>query len=93
MVSPDASGNLDYARDAQVFIDDFLPTFTAVHGPHQELPLPLCIPQVAGNFDSPFARGYNPVVEDNTGITESEFLAFIDGLNMAIIARSEITPG
>ncbi|KAJ7459250.1 hypothetical protein FB451DRAFT_1046222 [Mycena latifolia] len=74
------------ARDADYLIHSFLPP--AAHSPPPNapsgLPLPFCIPQIAANFDSPFARGYSPVLQTSVGISQEELLSFIDGLNLCI---------
>ncbi|KAK7019940.1 hypothetical protein R3P38DRAFT_2536107 [Favolaschia claudopus] len=77
------------AHDADTFIQPFLPPSdirTASTGSTNGIPLPLCIPQVASSFTSPFARGYNPVLEISAGISQDQLLAFIDGLNLAMTA-------
>lgn len=51
----------------------------------QRLQLPVCLPQVTGGYDSPFARGYNPQLAAS-GIDQDEFLKFLDALNIAMAA-------
>ncbi|KAJ7847405.1 hypothetical protein B0H13DRAFT_2675330 [Mycena leptocephala] len=50
------------------------------------IPLPFCTPQIAVSFDSPFARGYTPVLQSSVDISQEQLLAFIDGLNLAMTA-------
>ncbi|KAK0505044.1 hypothetical protein EDD18DRAFT_1274563 [Armillaria luteobubalina] len=74
------------ARDADLLIKDFLPAPSEYTGPSNGIPLPLCIPQIATKFDSPFSRGYNDVLSEAVDIPQAELLAFIDGLNLAMTA-------
>ncbi|KDQ49681.1 hypothetical protein JAAARDRAFT_165374, partial [Jaapia argillacea MUCL 33604] len=86
--TPDAkSSGLQLVRDSEYLIQSFLPGEAAPpsYSP-TELPLPLCIPQIKGSFDSPFLRGYNAALGDTVDLTETELLSFIDGLNLAIVA-------
>ncbi|EME41272.1 hypothetical protein DOTSEDRAFT_55141 [Dothistroma septosporum NZE10] len=54
------------------------------------MPLPCVLPQTSkslrGAFFSPFVRAYVPELERH-GISQTEFLAFIDGLNEAFVAN------
>ncbi|KAK0448862.1 hypothetical protein EV421DRAFT_2052485 [Armillaria borealis] len=77
---------IQLARDAELLIQDFLPAPNEYTGPPRGIPLPLCIPQIATNFDSPFSRGYNNVLSEAVDIPQAELLAFIDGLNLAMTA-------
>ncbi|KAK0213102.1 hypothetical protein DFS33DRAFT_1286474 [Desarmillaria ectypa] len=87
--SSSASSGIQLARDAELLIQDFLPDLSSSNeytGPSSGIPLPLCIPQIATKFDSPFSRGYNDVLSEAVGIPQAEFLSFIDGLNLAMTA-------
>ncbi|KAK0476689.1 hypothetical protein IW261DRAFT_1489605 [Armillaria novae-zelandiae] len=77
---------IQLARDADLLIQDFLPAPSEYTGPSNGIPLPLCIPQIATKFDSPFSRGYNDVLSETVDIPQAELLAFIDGLNLAMTA-------
>lgn len=77
---------IQLARDAELLIQDFLPAPNEYTGAPSGIPLPLCIPQIATNFDSPFSRGYNNVLSEAVDIPQAELLAFIDGLNLAMTA-------
>ncbi|KAK0195140.1 hypothetical protein F5146DRAFT_1024354 [Armillaria mellea] len=77
---------IQLARDAELLIQDFLPAPNEYTGPSNGIPLPLCIPQIATKFDSPFSRGYNDVLSEAVNIPQAELLAFIDGLNLAMTA-------
>ncbi|KAK0225632.1 hypothetical protein IW262DRAFT_1357198 [Armillaria fumosa] len=77
---------IQLARDAELLIKDFLPAPSEYTGPSNGIPLPLCIPQIATKFDSPFSRGYNDVLSEAVDIPQAELLAFIDGLNLAMTA-------
>ncbi|KAJ7673741.1 hypothetical protein DFH06DRAFT_1081572 [Mycena polygramma] len=74
------------ARDADFLVESFLPPVLPP-SPHEHcgIPLPFCSPQIAGAYDSPFARGYNPALQ-NADISQEQLLAFIDGLNCAMTA-------
>jgi len=50
----------------------------------QRLQLPICLPQITGGYDSPFARAYNPQLAAS-GIEQVEFLNFLDALNIAMV--------
>ncbi|KLO05944.1 hypothetical protein SCHPADRAFT_861819 [Schizopora paradoxa] len=79
----------DVQHDAQVLIDSFIqPAETPAEGrtPGPGLPQPFCLPQIGTGFDTPFARGYNDILQQN-GIPMNTFLDFVDGLNMAMISN------
>lgn len=70
-------------EDSEFLVSAFLPpSTTAISAPISYVELPFCLPQLSNKYDSPFARGYNAAIQ----IPEGDLLAFIDGLNMAIIA-------
>ncbi|KAJ7100010.1 hypothetical protein B0H15DRAFT_770489 [Mycena belliarum] len=81
-----ASTGVHLTRDAEYLIRSFLPAAESVP-PFEppKLPLPYCAPQLTTGFDAPFARGYNPLLED-LHINQEQLLAFIDGLNLAMTA-------
>ncbi|TRM61449.1 hypothetical protein BD626DRAFT_501036 [Schizophyllum amplum] len=73
-------------RDSQYLIDTFLPrTADRVPG-GGALPLPFCLPQIAADPCTPFARGYSYVLDEAVGLPMDELLTFVDGLNLAIVA-------
>ncbi|KAJ6477649.1 hypothetical protein C8R45DRAFT_906499 [Mycena sanguinolenta] len=74
------------AHDTDLLIEPFLPSSDIPHGPLAGIPQPFCLSQIASSFDSPFARGYNPVLETCVGISQDQLLSFIDGLNLAMTA-------
>ncbi|KAK0455478.1 uncharacterized protein EV420DRAFT_1749275 [Desarmillaria tabescens] len=84
--SSSASTGIQLARDAELLIQDFLPPYSEHTGPSNGIPLPLCIPQTATKFGSPFSRGYNNVLSEAVDLPQAELLAFIDGLNLAMTA-------
>jgi hypothetical protein len=45
---------------------------------------PVCLPQTVAGYDSPFARAFNPELLAS-GIEETDWLKFLDGLNIAIV--------
>ncbi|KIY47855.1 hypothetical protein FISHEDRAFT_59307 [Fistulina hepatica ATCC 64428] len=51
------------------------------------LSLPFCIPQIKSSAIAPFARGTNATLLDALGLSDIEWLRFLDGLNLAIVAR------
>lgn len=55
----------------------------------ERLPVPLVLPQIAGSYDSPFFRAYNPALQDSE-ITQDEWLRFIDGLNIAMVCYASL---
>lgn len=81
------SSGIQLTRDIELLIRSYLPEESSQHNAAVTgLELPLCIPQISPTFSSPFARGYNPYLESAVGISQSELLQFVDGLNMAITA-------
>ncbi len=48
-------------------------------GALQGLPVPVCVPQISGGIETPFARGWNPQLRES-GIEEADWFRFIDGL-------------
>ncbi|KAK7037826.1 hypothetical protein VNI00_010787 [Paramarasmius palmivorus] len=85
-----SSSGIELSRDADILIRSFLPTHeesTSEPPPYSQLPSPVCLPQTSlhAKWDSAFARGYNPAI-GQAGISQEEFLNFIDGLNLAIAA-------
>ncbi|KAJ7442594.1 hypothetical protein FB451DRAFT_1057468 [Mycena latifolia] len=84
-----ASSGIQLARDADYLIQSFLPIPDAHAPPPYDpsgIPMPFCTPQIATNFDSPFARGYSPALQTSAGISQEELLSFIDGLNLCMSA-------
>lgn len=73
-------------RDSQFLIDNFLPSAAARISRKGTLPYPLCLPQIAGDEFAPFARGYSPALDEAVGLPMEEFVSFVDGLNLAIVA-------
>ena len=55
----------------------------------QPLQVPICLPQITGGYDSPFARAYNPHLAAS-GIEQDEFLNFLDALNIAMVRTSHV---
>jgi hypothetical protein len=53
----------------------------------QPLQVPICLPQITGGYDSPFARAYNPHLAAS-GVEQDEFLKFLDALNVAMVRTS-----
>lgn len=54
--------------------------------PAQLTPLsrPMCLPQIASGFDAPFVRAHGPDAEA-AGVSEEDWLAFLDALNIAMV--------
>ncbi|CAK5284057.1 unnamed protein product [Mycena citricolor] len=81
---------IEFVRDAEYLIESFLPAYAPPTAPptyaRSALPMPFCTPQIAVKFDSAFARGYNFELQNAVGISQEEFLQFIDGLNLAMTA-------
>lgn len=59
-----------------------------VPAPAQLKPLsrPMCLPQIATGFDSPFVRAHGPDAEA-AGVPEEDWLAFMDALNIAMVCN------
>lgn len=55
----------------------------------QHLHVPVCLPQITGGYDSPFARGYNPQLAVS-GIEENDWLRFLDSLNIAMVSDPDL---
>lgn len=74
-------------RDTQTLLKIFLPAGPA-ESPSSKFPRipPLCIPQLPGSFDAPFARGFSGQLDASLGISQDDFLSFLDGFNLAFIA-------
>ncbi|KAK7043892.1 hypothetical protein VNI00_008058 [Paramarasmius palmivorus] len=77
-------------RDAIVLIRTYLPSRDSEPSappPYSQLLRPICIPQISlhPKWDSAFARGYSQALAD-AGISQEDFLNFIDGLNLAMAA-------
>lgn len=49
------------------------------------LNLGICVPQVNSSFDSPITRAYSPAL-GKAGISQEDWLAFTDGLNVALVS-------
>ncbi|KAJ7107167.1 hypothetical protein C8R43DRAFT_206451 [Mycena crocata] len=83
---PSSSSGIQLTRDAEYLIDSFLPGADSLP-PYDapQLHLPYCVPQITPGFEAPFARGYNPAME-NVHINQRQLLSFIDGLNLAMTA-------
>uniref|UniRef100_A0A0W0FA02 Uncharacterized protein n=1 Tax=Moniliophthora roreri TaxID=221103 RepID=A0A0W0FA02_MONRR len=82
------SSGVELTRDADLLIRSFLPERSGPEPPpYAQLPQAVCLPQVSlhAKWDSAFARGYNHALGD-AGISQEDFLSFIDGLNLAIAA-------
>lgn len=67
--------------DAETLLGEFPPAPPEV----ARLDLPLALPQIAGSYDSSFLRAYSPDLE-RSGVSQDEWLRFIDGLNIAIVS-------
>ncbi|KDQ49695.1 hypothetical protein JAAARDRAFT_143032 [Jaapia argillacea MUCL 33604] len=81
------SSGIQLSRDSEYLIQTFLPPFPSPPSyTPTGLPLPICIPQIKGTFDSPFLRAYSDPLSQSVDISQAEFLSFIDGLNLAIVA-------
>ncbi|KAK7048548.1 hypothetical protein R3P38DRAFT_2505441 [Favolaschia claudopus] len=81
---PSSGGGIELVRDAELLIASFLPSSPVPTA--QGIPQPFCLPQIATSFDSPFARGYSPVLQNSVGISQEQLLSFVDGLNLAMTA-------
>jgi len=85
-----SSSGIQFTRDADLLIRSFLPENQSEYLPPYQrdagLPLSLCIPQNGTRFDSPFVRGYNPVLAQTVDISQAQLLSFVDGLNLAMTA-------
>jgi hypothetical protein len=81
------SPNESLRQDTQTLLKIFLPAGPAEipPGKYSRIP-PLCIPQLPGSFDAPFARGFSDQLHDSLGISQTDFLSFLDGFNLAFIA-------
>lgn len=77
-------------HDANLLIESFLPPPYPPPSASQPktavLPQPFILPQLSNTFDSPYARGYSEALADLAGISREDFIAFVDGLNLAVIA-------
>ncbi|KAI5835480.1 hypothetical protein K523DRAFT_291399 [Schizophyllum commune Tattone D] len=87
-VQNNGDNGVQLARDSQFLIDSFLPPTVSQPSKLYRLPLPLCLPQIATG--SPFARGYNPILHQAVDLPMEEFIAFLDGLNLAIVASPSL---
>ncbi|KAL1762462.1 hypothetical protein FB107DRAFT_244449 [Schizophyllum commune] len=81
-----APNGVQLVRDSQFLIDSFLPPSAYTSSRHDALPLPFCLPQIATGDGAPFARGYSAIFHEAVDLPMEEFLAFVDGLNLAIVA-------
>lgn len=65
----------------------FNPTTSSIpyNIPINPLQKPICLPQINSSFDSPILRAYSPSLE-SVGISESDWLIFCDGLNIALVS-------
>ncbi|KAJ7867446.1 hypothetical protein B0H13DRAFT_1636144 [Mycena leptocephala] len=83
-----SEASIQLTHDADFLIQSFLPpSEISVSSPGSSgIPQPICFPQLAPSYDSPFARGYNRVLQTSVGISQEQLLAFIDGLNLTITA-------
>jgi hypothetical protein len=63
-----------------------LGTFSPPPAYTQPLRLPVCLPQTVSGYDSPFARAYCMELSAS-GVELTDWLKFIDGLNIAIVRR------
>ncbi|KAL1738208.1 hypothetical protein HDZ31DRAFT_542, partial [Schizophyllum fasciatum] len=82
-----APNGVQLVRDSQFLIDSFLPsTACATSRGGGALPLPFCLPQISTGDGAPFARGYNETLHEAADLPMEDFLAFVDGLNLAIAA-------
>ncbi|KAL1725867.1 hypothetical protein EV714DRAFT_220483 [Schizophyllum commune] len=82
----EAANGVQVERDSQFLIDTFLPSNADAASPKSGLPLPFCLPQVVAGEGTPFARGYSEVLRETVNLTMEEFVAFVDGLNIATAA-------
>ncbi|KLO15427.1 hypothetical protein SCHPADRAFT_938779 [Schizopora paradoxa] len=80
----EANAPEDIQHDAGVLIDSYIHPISGARR-SMGLSMPFCLPQIGSGFDSPVARGYNRVLEQ-VGISQTTFLDFVDGLNMAMIS-------
>ena len=84
------STGVQLLRDTELLTQQYLPvTYEDQPVPQSPpgIPLPICIPQITPGFMQPFARGYNQVLgEPPIGISQEDFVRFLDGLNMAMTA-------
>ncbi|KAJ7181464.1 hypothetical protein C8R43DRAFT_1229342 [Mycena crocata] len=83
----ETQADVQLARDADFLIQSFLPIAQHPSPPPyyaSGLPLPFCTPQIATDFDSPFARGYSSALQSAANISQEQLLAFLDGLNLAM---------
>lgn len=55
----------------------------------RRLSRPVALPQIANDYDSPFARGWNDDLLAS-GIEQRDWLKFIDGLNIAMVSITRI---
>jgi hypothetical protein len=74
-------------KDAELVFGTPPPVGTSV----QPLQLPICLPQITGGYDSPFARGYSPQLAAY-GLGQDDFLNFLDSLNIAMVSTSHVRP-
>ncbi|KAI5889420.1 uncharacterized protein SCHCODRAFT_02634476 [Schizophyllum commune H4-8] len=82
----EVANGVQVERDSQFLIDSFLPSATDAAPPTSKLPLPFCLPQVVAGEGTPFARGYSDVLRETVNLSMEEFVAFLDGLNIATAA-------
>ena len=84
------STGIQLLHDTELLIQKYLPVTyedQPVPQPPTGIPLPICIPQITPGFMQPIARGYSPVLgEPPIGISQEDFVRFLDGLNMAMTA-------
>ncbi|KIY51208.1 hypothetical protein FISHEDRAFT_37544 [Fistulina hepatica ATCC 64428] len=78
----------ELARNADLLIREYLPQQPEIPTGAERaiLSLPFCIPQITSSANAPFARGTNDVLLDVLGLSETDWLRFLDGLNLAIVA-------
>ncbi|KAI5828730.1 hypothetical protein K523DRAFT_276169 [Schizophyllum commune Tattone D] len=82
----EVANGVQVERDSQFLIDSFLPSAADVGPAKSALPLPFCLPQVVAGEGTPFARGYSEVLLETVNLSMEEFVAFMDGLNIATAA-------
>lgn len=87
MSFPGPKDQYDGAPPAYTNLDAELVFGTPVPPPangSRRLQLPICLPQITGGYDSPFARAYNPQLAESA-IEQDDFLKFLDALNIAMV--------
>ena len=89
MSMPQPEGALPAYTDEEAELVYRTPPPPQYESARQRLQLPVCLPQITGGYDSPFARAYNPQLEAS-GIERDEFLKFLDALNIAMVRIGQV---